>query len=102
MHASPPLSVQRGPHTPYILLASPDLPPSYKPARYARSALLKRGSGASLRQPGLPETLIVSLYELVVFRVIRRRALLDHADREAGRADLLADSQGRACFALPT
>src|SRR5215813_14923340 len=56
---------------------------------------------ASLRQPGLPEPLIVSLHESAVFRVIGRRAFLDRADR-GGRADLLADSQGRACFVPPT
>src|SRR5262245_12479941 len=55
-----------------------------------------------LRQPGLPEPLIVSLHESAVFRVVRRRALLDRADRRAGRANLLADSQGCACFVLPT
>jgi len=55
-----------------------------------------------LRQPGLPETLIVSLHESAVFRVVGLRALLDRGEREIGRADLLADSQGRAGFDLPT
>ena len=57
---------------------------------------------ASLRQPGLPEPLIVPLHESAVFRVVGRSALLDRGDCEIGRADLLADSQGRACFVLPT
>src|SRR2546429_804383 len=57
---------------------------------------------ASLRQPGLPEPLIVSLHESAVFRVVGRTALLDRSNREIGPADLLADSQGRTCFVLPT
>ena len=46
--------------------------------------------------------LIVSLHESAVFRVVGPRALLDLGDRGIGRADLLAGSQGRACFLLPT
>ena len=71
-------------------------------AAFAEPCLSLMARHASLRQPGLPETLIVSLHESAVFRVVGLRALLDRGDRETGRADLLAHSQGRACFVLPT
>src|SRR5262249_20400225 len=62
----------------------------------------RRPRRTSLRQPGLPETLIVSLYESAVFRVVGLTALLDRGERKIGRADLLAGSHGRTGFGLPT